>query len=97
MPRARSIYRLKRIINGDIIDIRIWGIEKDEDYPEGIRYSMSYIKKTNNDYERIFGYDNEKGKGHHEHRYGKERKIEFNNWEDLVKRFFEEVDKIKKR
>jgi len=96
MPLAKLLCHRKRIINEDIIEIKIWKIRKSNYFPESIKYSMVYLKKKNGHYERIFGYDNERGKGHHEHRNGKEKSIEFRGWEHLVRQFYKEVEKIRK-
>ena len=49
--------------DGRITEIRIWKVPRSKTKPEGIKYSMVYI--VNN--ERIVGYDNSEGKGHHKH------------------------------
>jgi hypothetical protein len=76
--KAELLYQYKYIFpEGDIVFIRFWKVQRSKDFPEGIKYSLAYVKKKNDEYERIFGYDNEKGKAHHEHMFGKEKVIEF--------------------
>ena len=78
MPsKSRLLFHRKRLINEDIIEIKIWKVEETKHFPEGIKYSIAYLKRQDGHYKRVFGYDNERGKGHHEHRVGKENKIEF--------------------
>jgi len=43
--------------NGDIIDIKIEQVEKTNQYAEGIRYSLSYIR----DGKTLLRYDNHAG------------------------------------
>jgi len=58
---------------------------------DGVKYSLTYVHRG----ERIFGFDNERGKGHHEHRFGRERNIDFTTWKELLVRFYEGVKKIR--
>jgi len=87
------LYHIKRLLpEGDIMEIKIWKIPLSDNFPEGIKYSMVYIHKN----ERIIGYDNERGKGHHKHYFGKEEKISFNDWNDLVEMFKEDVKRLRR-
>jgi len=90
-------YHIKRLFpEGDIMEIRIWKVPKSKDFPEGVKYSMVYIKVDENGAKRILGYDNERGKGHHKHYFDKEEKIEFEGWNGLVRRFKEDVKKLRR-
>ncbi len=89
---ARLLYHDKRVSHeGDITEIKIWKVPVDKDFRDGIKYSLTYI----HDGERLFGLDNERGKGHHEHRYGQEKKIVFTTWQKLLGGFRKELDKIR--
>jgi hypothetical protein len=79
---------------GDIIQIRVWRVPKSKDFPDGIKYSMVYIYVEGDKYERVLGYDNERGKGHHRHFFGKEESIKFEGIDRLIERFFEDVKKV---
>ena len=48
-----SIYEYKQSDNGYLIDIRIIKIKKDENFPEGIKYSLVAIEKKTG--KRILG------------------------------------------
>jgi len=86
------LFSEKRITpENDIIEIKIWKVTKNENFKEGIKYSLVYIHKS----KRILGYDNERGKGHHEHRYDKEKKILFTTWNELLIKFKNEVNKLR--
>ena len=86
------IYSDKRITpENDIIEIKIWKVPRNKDFVEGIKYSLVYIHKS----KRILGYDNERGKEHHEHKYDKERRFEFTTWNELLIRFKNEVNKLR--
>ncbi len=89
---TKLLFHEKRITpEGDIIEIKIWKVPIDNDFKDGIKYSLTYI---HND-KRIFGYDNERGKGHHEHRNNKEKKINFTTWEELLIEFQNKLIELK--
>lgn len=56
---------------------------------------MVYIKVDQGGGKRVLGYDNERGEGHHRHYFDKEEVIEFKGREELVRRFFEDVRKLR--
>jgi hypothetical protein len=85
---AKLQYYLRRLFpEGDLIEVKIWSIPKSDDFPEGVKYSMAYIKIDENRARRILGYDNERTKGHHKHYFDEEEDITFKDWNELVKRF----------
>ncbi len=90
--KSSLLYSDKRITpENDIIEIKIWKVLKNENFKEEIKYSLVYIHKS----KRILGYDNERGKEHHEHRYDKEKKIKFTTWNDLLIKFKNEINKLR--
>jgi len=78
------------------MEIKIWEVPKSEKFPEGVKYSMVYAKAGDEGYQRILGYDNERGKGHHRHFFDKEEEIKFKSWENLVRMFLEDVKKLRR-
>ena len=77
------------------MEIKVWEVPKSEKYPEGVTYSMVYLKEINGEYRRILGYDNSEGKGHHKHEKGKEEKLVFLSVEELIGRFRRAVEVIR--
>lgn len=73
--------------NGDIIEIKIWRIEKGKDKPHGFKYSLVFIRGG----KRIIGYDNAEGKEDHRHYEGKEYAYEFDDIDKLIDDFFNDV------
>ena len=69
-----------------------WDVPKSPRTPEGYKYSLVYIDTSG---ERILGYDNAEGKGHHRHARGKEESIKFESVEKLVTEFLKEVQEIR--
>ena len=52
-------YRRRLTSEGDVIERKIWKVERSKYFPEGVKYSFAYIKEG----KRILGYDNERMKG----------------------------------
>lgn len=63
----------QKLPDGDLIEIRLWEVEPSEEHPEGIRYSLIYVRNN----KRLIGYDNYHGKGHHRHIHDREEAYEF--------------------
>ena len=78
--------------NGDIIQIRIWEVAKSEEYPDGIRHSLVYIR----DGQRLLGYDNFHGKGHNRHVRDREEAYDFVDEWKLLEDFMSDCEKIKR-
>ncbi len=83
--------------DGGIIEIRILKVPKTEKNPEGIAYSLVYIKNG----ARIIGYDNFEGHEkenmrHHKHVRDRILPYDFIDEWKLVEDFTEDVEKIKK-
>src|SRR3989339_1702669 len=76
--------------NGDILDIRIEQVEKNEEYTEGTRYSLSYIR----DGKSVLRYDNHAGHPHHKHIGSKRKLYEFKDEWQLIADFEEDLKKI---
>jgi len=90
---AKLIYHEKWVTKeGDIIEIKIWKVPKSKDFPEGVKYSLVYVHKN----ERVLCYDNEKGKGHHKHYFGKEIPIKFESVKKLILDFYEDVKEVRR-
>jgi hypothetical protein len=91
MP-GRLIIHEKWVTNeGDLVEIKVWAVERSESFAEGVKYSMVLIHNG----QRVLGYDNERGKGHHEHWFGKETLFEFKDLGHLLRKFERSVDAIR--
>ncbi len=90
MPAELLLHRKQVTSDNEIVEFKIWKVPKDVDFPEGIRYSMGYIHNG----KRVLGYDNERGKGHHKHKLGKEEKVQFVSWQMLLNQFLEELKEV---
>ena len=91
--KARLIFFRKNIeANGDIVEMRIWKVPSSKRSPSGLKYSLVYIRGG----KRIIGYDNAEGKGHHRHYKGREFAYDFRDVDNLIKDFYEDVEKVRR-
>lgn len=90
-PKAiHEIFSHKHIKdNSDIVDMKIEQVEQNEQYPEGIRYSLSYIR----DGKAVLRYDNHAGHPHHKHIGDKRKPYEFKDEWQLIADFEEDLKK----
>ena len=89
------IFEHKQIDNSFLIDMRIIRVEKDKNYPEGVKYSLVAIDRKTG--KRILGFNNHERKGHHIHRLKRELKYNFIDEWKLIKDFNEEYERMKRR
>ena len=69
--------------DGDITDIKIEEVEKNDQYKEGIRYTLSYIR----DGKALLRYDNYAGHPHHKHVKDKRKPYEYKDVWNLLEDF----------
>ena len=87
----REIFSHKHIRdNGDIVDMKIEQVEKNEQYAEGVRYSLSYIR----DGQTVLRYDNHAGHPHHKHVGDKRKPYGFKDEWQLIADFEEDLKKL---
>ena len=92
MKATLIFYRKNLEPNGDIVEMRIWKIPISKRLPSGLKYSLVYIREG----QRIIGYDNAEGKGHHRHYRRKEFAYDFRDVDNLSKDFYEDVEKVRR-
>ncbi len=76
----------------EFVEFRVHEVPRSAFFSEGIKYSMSYVRKGN----CILRYDNERGKGHHKHFNGEESDTEFAEINTHMKKFLQEVAEIRR-
>jgi hypothetical protein len=92
MLRKASLIRFDKLLlsSGHILQIRIWRLpEQTAERPHGLKYSLFFGLPG----ERIVGYDNEAGKGDHQHLRDVETSYAFVSMEKLVQDFMSDVDR----
>jgi hypothetical protein len=76
----------RRIITekGNLIEIVAWQVPKSEFYPEGVKYSFTFIHKD----KRVIAFDNFNNEGHHKHHFDKKEPYKFKSLEETADQFF---------
>jgi hypothetical protein len=85
-------YRKNVEPNSDIAEMKIWQVPTSTKNPQGIKYSLVYIR----DGKRLIGYDNAEGKGHHRHNRSLEKPYEFKGVDALIEDFYADVETVRK-
>ncbi len=76
---------------GNIIEIKLWEVPKSKDKPYGYKYSLVYIVGD----KRVIGYDNAEQQEDHRHYGDTTKPYRFSNLRQLIKDFFEDVNRYK--
>jgi len=85
-------YRKNVEAGGDVVEMKIWEVPRSRKTPEGLKYSLVYIRRG----KRLVGYDNAEGKGHHKHMGNLEAPYSFEGVDRLIGDFLADVEKIRK-
>ena len=78
---------------GDIIIIRVWTVPKSVHYPDGKKFSFTFIHKG----ERVLGYGNAEQKGIHKHSLEGESKVDEQSIERILRIFKKEIGELTKK
>ncbi len=90
--KAEPFYTYKRLYeNGDIVEIKVWRVEKSVDKPHGFKYSLVFVRAG----KRVIGYDNAESKGDHKHYKDKEHQYTFKDIDGLFEDFFNDIRRFK--
>jgi hypothetical protein len=95
MAKATRVYHAKNTYaDATIMEITIWRLpEPTDERPRGLKYSLFFGKAG----ERWVGYDDERGKGDHKHVFGRESPVRFDNTNELLQAFREDVRRARRR
>jgi hypothetical protein len=88
MKAVLAVHRHEPFSDGSFLVLKVWKVPPSPRMPEGLKYSFVYIDGDGN---RVLGYDNAEGKGHHRHEGGRETPARFIDVDDLLERFKKEV------
>ena len=72
-----------------VAELKVWRVAEDENFPEGMKYSMFLVNKD--DGRVLVGFDNHKPKGHHLHIHGSEIAYEYQGIDKLIDGFWNMV------
>ncbi len=91
--KARRIFHDKAILpDGAIVEMTIWQLpETSVERPHGLKYSLYFGRHG----KRLVGYDNERGKGDHQHVLEMEYGYAFIDVDTLVAGFLADVERIR--
>jgi hypothetical protein len=88
--KAKLIFHNKFFrVDGSIVEMKIWHVQKSEKYPYGIKYSLFWVDKG---YTHV-GYDNHAPKGPHIHIGTLEKPYIFETVENLIEDFFADIER----
>jgi hypothetical protein len=86
--RAHKLFHKKQFYHGGIIEMVIWRLpQENSERPHGLKYRLFYVKYG----KRLVGYDNERGKGDHKHIDENELAYAFQNVDQLIEDFWNDV------
>ena len=86
--QVQKLFHKKQFYHGGIIEMAIWRLPlKDSERPHGLKYRLVYVR----DGMRLVGYDNKRGKGDHKHIGEKELASAFQNVDQLLEDFWNDV------
>ena len=86
--QAQKLFHKKQFYHGGIIEMVIWRLPlEDSERPHGLKYRLVYVR----DGKRLVGYDNERGKGDHKHIGEDELAYAFQNVDQLLEDFWNDV------
>ena len=90
---GRLIFYRKNVgAEGEIVEMKIWEVPRSRRTPEGLRYSLVYVREG----KRLIGYDNGEGKGHHKHTGNVETLYSFESVDRLIGDFLADVERIRR-
>lgn len=91
--KANLFLHTKEIKGNELVEIKIWQVSKTIDKPDGVKFSLVYIK----DEKRLIGYDNAEGKGYHRHFLDKIESYRFTDIWKLLDDFKKDLRKLRGR
>jgi len=92
MPDATQVLRTRDAYAGGVIEIVVWAVPRSVPPSDhGFKYRLVFAR----DGERVVGYDNERGKGDHQHVGAAEKAYKFIDVPTLLADFMRDVEASK--
>lgn len=92
MKAVRIFYDKTLLPDGFIVEMVIWQLPQVSiERPHGLKYRLFFGRSG----QRLFGYDNERGKGDHKHILDIEKRYKFTSIEKLVSDFLSDVERVR--
>lgn len=91
---VKSIVPKRRILTekDNLIEIVAWKVPKSKFYPEGIKYSFTFVHQN----KRTIAFDNFNNEGHHRHYLDTKQSFKFKSLEYTSNQFFKLVEEFEK-
>lgn len=93
VPGRLVLHDKKVLGSGELTEVKVWRVPRDEHFPTGVKVSFAYVREEHGTWTRVYGIDNKRGKGLHEHVGGDVRPLPMTDWETLLRSFYEQVQK----
>ncbi len=77
------------------IDLNLWKVPIDKNYPEGVKYSINYRELVNNKWMDKIRIDNKKREGHHLHFLKQKKPYAFSSFENALQDLKQLIEKSK--
>jgi len=92
---AKAVIPKRRLVTkkGNFIEIIAWKVPKSKFYPEGIKYSFTFV----NENKRTIAFDNYNNEGHHKHHLNKKEVYRFKNLEETSNQLFRLVEQFERK
>jgi len=92
---VKAIIPRRRLVTekGNLIEIVAWECPKSDFYPEGVKYSFTFVHKN----KRVIAFDNFNNEGHHKHFFEKKEPYNFKSLEETANQFFKAVEEFENK
>ncbi len=89
---AKAIIPKRRLVTekGNFVEIAAWKVPKSDFYPEGIKYSFTFVHEN----KREIAFDNYNNEVHHKHHLNKKEAYNFKSLEETSNQFFKLVEQF---
>ena len=87
------IDEIREIAFDEKIDVTVWNVKKDKNYPHGLKYSFNYRVWNGIEWIEVIRYDNAHGNSDHRHLFGKIESIKFKSIGKINDEIYELIDK----
>ena len=87
IPKRRIITK-----KNNLIEMVAWKIPKSKFYPEGVKYSFTFVHKN----KRTIAFDNFNNEGHHKHHLNKKETCKFKSLVETANQFFKLLEEFEK-
>ena len=92
---TKALIPKRRIITkkNNLIEMVAWKIPKSKFYPEGVKYSFTFVHKN----KRTIAFDNFNNEDNHKHYLNKKESYKFKSLENTANQFFKLVEEFEKK